>query len=56
LLIDFIKQTTKNFSIVQSTSKSLVVVYNLIVEKDFKICKTIRKTAFLKNRILLVKQ
>jgi len=55
LLVDFIKQT-KNFSIVQLTSKSFVIVYNLTVEKDFKICKAIRKISFLKNRILLVKQ
>jgi len=47
LLVDFIRKTTKKFSIIQffvvflikSISKSFLIVYNLIVEKDFKIYK-----------------
>jgi len=44
LLADFVIKTTTNFSSIQvflikSTNKSFIIVYNLIVEKDFKICK-----------------
>jgi len=46
LLVDFI---TKNFSkfclffFIKSTNVSLVIAYNLIVEKNFKICKDNKK-------------
>jgi len=50
LSVDFVIKTTRNFFfnysifcrfLIKSTSKSskFIIVYNLIVEKDFKICK-----------------